>query len=105
METNKISSDVESTAKNKALQAKLQRKPAPEPQATKGIAEQDSLLQQGLKRMQRSSAAVKTKEHAAKDEKIHGIVSSRKQISTPSSSVSTKGPSKGSVKKAIALKR
>ncbi len=61
--------------------------PVTEPKSTKEIkvgplAEQDSLLttfQKGKK----TAAAEKYSEHKAMDNKIHGIVASRKQIKTP----------------------
>ena len=102
---SKLSGDVAATAKNKSLQAKLQRKPVPEPKATKGIAEQDSLMQTAMKNRAAVKGTMQTKALEEMEEKMHGIVNSRKQISKPSSGNSTKGPSKGSVQKAISLKR
>jgi hypothetical protein len=100
------SEGAKATTRNKALQAKLQRKPQSEPEpAVKDLPEQASLLSQGLKRQQTVSDAVKTKQINADRDKRNGIVSSRKQISSaiPNRSISKTPPSKS--EKAIPYKR
>jgi hypothetical protein len=61
------------------------------------LAEQESLLSSGLRRMQTVSDAVKTKANMATKDKIHGIVSSRKTISGTASGA-TQSNKKAAVK-------
>ncbi len=105
---SELDDEVAATTKNKALQSKLQRKPQAEPEpAVKDLSEQSSLLSQGLKRMQTSSDAVKSKQIQADRDKRQGIVSSRKQVSSgiPNRKISKAPPSTKASEKALPYKR
>jgi hypothetical protein len=105
---SELDNEVSATNKNKTLQKKLERKPAPEPEKSVGDpAEQDSLLKTGLKRMQTVSDAVKTKANMAEKDKINDVVASRKQVSSgvPDRTVAKTPSTKKVTEKAISLKK